>query len=127
MRDNVIEREVLSRGGKAIRCQEFLDGKVGKLNDLRPVDIDDGDETGACSEYSFFCVAQPPSWIKPRNSSGIKPNRQDLRQLLNTKRSSRHDQALKEPVRRLSSRFVDPTEYLFVRFIERLRQVIQST
>jgi len=57
VRDDVIVREILARGGKAIRCQEFLDRKMGKLNDPRPVHIDDSDETGARREYSFFRIA----------------------------------------------------------------------
>jgi hypothetical protein len=57
VRDDVIVREILACGGKAIGCQEFLDGKVGKLNDPRPIHINDGDETTACGKYSFFRIA----------------------------------------------------------------------
>ena len=57
MRDNVIAGEFRTRGGNAAGCQEFFDRKVGKLNDPKPIYINDGDETGARRKYRFFGIA----------------------------------------------------------------------
>jgi len=109
VRDNVVARKILTRGGKAIRCQEFLHGKMGKLDDSRPVHIDDGDETGARRKYNFFRIAWSPACVKLWERSYIEPDRQDLCKLLNAKWSDRYCETLEESVCELSLHFVDPT------------------
>ncbi len=80
---------------------------MGKLNDSRPVHIDNGDETGACRKYSFFRVAQLPACVKLGERSSIEPNRQNLRELFNAKWSIRYGETLDEPMCELPLLFID--------------------
>jgi hypothetical protein len=50
---------------KTGRGQEFLDGKMGKLNDLMTPDIDNGKKTGTRRLNRMDWIFQMPSLVEP--------------------------------------------------------------
>jgi hypothetical protein len=65
------------------------------LDDAGILEIDNDDQTGACSQHGLFLILPPPILVQLRSSSGrMKINREDFRKLVNTKRTSSHRQAL---------------------------------
>jgi hypothetical protein len=67
------------------------------LDHLEILEVDNGDQTGACNQHGLFLVLPPPILVQLWNpSSRAEINCKDLRQLLNTKRTDRYCQALQE-------------------------------
>ena len=83
--EDVIVRKMLGSIGKARRQQEFFDGKVGKLDDWRTVDIEDRDQTGTSRKHSLMCILGAP--VRVVFFSGVMSNCKYFCELFNAKRS----------------------------------------
>src|SRR6266702_2093411 len=108
------------RGGKTIRCEEFLDRKMRKLDDSRTVAVDDGNQAWTRGEHVLFLILRPPIRIQRRNFSlnRIRVKSKDHRKLVNTKGSNSHSQALEKALDMTLVRFMNPLQDALVGLVQ---------
>src|ERR1700755_2092375 len=63
LESNVITRDISDGLYEPVRRQEFLDGKMRKLNDPRITVLDYRDQAGACRRHCFLLIVPAPAWI----------------------------------------------------------------
>jgi hypothetical protein len=80
---------------EAIVGQKFFDRKVGKLDNVVSVDVDNGDQCGTGRQQGFLCILGAPPCVKRGICVSLKSKGEDLRKLLGTKWAHGYGQALK--------------------------------
>src|SRR6266852_2062510 len=96
---DVIEGDIPTRTGQPVRGEEFLDGKMRKVNHLGIPILDNCNQAGTRRQYCLVVVCPSPIGLQLRNSSvcrRIKINREDLCQFFNTQGPKRDGETLQE-------------------------------
>jgi hypothetical protein len=69
---------------------------MGKLDNLGPRDIDDGNQAGTRRQDRFARIDWSQIWVKCRESRFVEPNSKDLGEFLNAKRANGNREALEQ-------------------------------
>jgi hypothetical protein len=89
--------------------------------------VDDGDQTGTSCLKSFFLILPPPVRVQLRDPfSTIKVNREDFRELLNTKWPDRHHQALQQTMNVVLVYLIYFPQHSLICFVERFWQFVED-
>jgi len=94
--EDVIARKRLIRICESLRYQKLFDGEEGKLDNLGPGNIDDGDKTRTCG---FARIYRPPIWVKCGGSCLVEANCKDLGKFFDAKRPNRDREASEQTLR----------------------------
>src|SRR5712691_1113989 len=106
--------------GQTISGEEFLHRKVRELDNLLSTDVDNGDQAGACGKHGCLGIRRARACIEFRNPSSFRINSdcENLRDLLNAKRTSRYREELENTIRTFPLLFVDALKRAFVSFVQ---------
>jgi hypothetical protein len=99
---NMEAGKIFCRVNQSARRQEFLDRKMGKLNNWTSIHIDHGNKTGTCRKHSFLCVLQLPICVIPGELSAVEANRKKLCKFVDMKGADGNGKALEQSVGKFS-------------------------